>query len=192
MTPERQNISSKNIQQLLQELKTGALSPVEVLEAFQAKALQVDKEINAVCDFILSAGDWAQYLATVPECERGPLFGLPISVKVSGRWRQQSNLSDCLMSGVFLCCRTRHHHRAGSVHRPAGPQGLQLCPGSEGAPRRPLLSDQRAPDHDLLRLQQPGVRRDGQPARQDENPGRILRWRGRSHRCRWLHPRPGL
>ena len=83
MTAERQNISSKNIQQLLLELKAGALNPVEVLEAYQAKALQVDKEINAVCDFILSAADWAQYLLTVPQAERGPLYGLPISVKVS-------------------------------------------------------------------------------------------------------------
>ena len=83
MTAERQNISSKNIQQLLLELKTGALNPVEVLEAYQAKALQVDKEINAVCDFILSAADWAQHLLTVPPAERGPLYGLPISIKVS-------------------------------------------------------------------------------------------------------------
>ena len=83
MTPERENISSKNIQQLLSELRTGALNPVEVLEAYQAKALHVDKEINAVCDFILSAADWAQYLLTVPQTERGPLYGLPISVKVS-------------------------------------------------------------------------------------------------------------
>ena len=82
MTGERQNISSKNIQQLLLELRTGALNPVEVLEAYQAKALQVDKEINAVCDFILSAADWAQHLLTVPETERGPLYGLPVSVKV--------------------------------------------------------------------------------------------------------------
>ena len=96
MTAERQNISSKNIQQLLLELKTGVLNPVEVLEAYQAKALQVDKEINAVCDFILSAADWAQYLLTVPQAERGPLYGLPISVKVSGRWRQESKLSNCM------------------------------------------------------------------------------------------------
>ena len=69
---------------------------MEVLEAYQAKALQVDKEINAVCDFILSAGDWAHYLATVPQCERGPLYGFPISIKVSGIWRQQSRVSDCM------------------------------------------------------------------------------------------------
>ena len=56
-----------------------------MLEAFQAAALSVDKEINAVCDFILEARDWALQLETVPETERGALYGLPFSVKVRTR-----------------------------------------------------------------------------------------------------------
>ena len=53
-----------------------------VLEAFQAAALTVDRDINAVCDFILEARDWALQLEAVPENERGALYGLPFSVKV--------------------------------------------------------------------------------------------------------------
>ena len=136
MTPERQSISSKNIQQLLYELRTGALNPVEVLEAYQAKALHVDKEINAVCDFILSAADWAQHLLTVPETERGPLYGLPVSVKVSHYISVLCNVETIadellekgicrlylilLLAGMFLRGGTRQHHRPGSAHRPAG------------------------------------------------------------------------
>ena len=58
------------------------LRPITVLEAFQAAALSVDAEINAVCDFILEARDWALELETVAETERGALYGLPFSVKV--------------------------------------------------------------------------------------------------------------
>ena len=47
------------------------------------QALEVDKSINAVCDFILEASDWAEALENIPENERGPLYGIPISVKVS-------------------------------------------------------------------------------------------------------------
>ena len=63
------------------KMKTGKLSPINVLEAYQAKALEVDREVNAVCDFILEAGDWAKKLEDVKLDERGPLYGLPISVK---------------------------------------------------------------------------------------------------------------
>ena len=59
------------------------MKPVVVLEAFQAAALSVDKEINAVCDFILEARDWALKLEEVPVPERGSLDGLTFSVKVS-------------------------------------------------------------------------------------------------------------
>ena len=45
-----------------------------VLKASQARALEVDKEIKAVCDFIKEADDWANYLETISEDERGPLY----------------------------------------------------------------------------------------------------------------------
>ena len=53
-----------------------------VLQAYQAKALAVNEEINAVCDFILEATEQAEALALLPPEERGPLHGLPLSFKV--------------------------------------------------------------------------------------------------------------
>ena len=47
-----------------------------VLQAYQAKALVVNKEINAVCDFIVEATEHAESLALLQEGERGPLHGL--------------------------------------------------------------------------------------------------------------------
>ena len=58
---------------------------LRIMIACQAKALNiyVTKEINAVCDFILEASEQAKALATLPKEERGPLYGLPLSVKVT-------------------------------------------------------------------------------------------------------------
>ena len=64
------------------KLKTDQLQPLEVLQAYQAKALSVNEEINAVCDFILEATDQAKALANLPPEKRGPLYGLPLSIKV--------------------------------------------------------------------------------------------------------------
>ena len=83
MTPTRKEILGKEIKELLSDLKSGLLKPLEVLQAYQAKALEVDQDINAVCDFILEATDWAKALEDIPEEERGALYGLPISVKVN-------------------------------------------------------------------------------------------------------------
>ena len=81
LTPRRKEILSKEIKELQSDLKSGLLKPLEVLQAYQAKALEVDQDINAVCDFILEATDWAKALEDIPEEERGALYGLPISVK---------------------------------------------------------------------------------------------------------------
>ena len=81
MTPTRKEILSKEIKELQSDLKSGLLKPLEVLQAYQAKALEVDQDINAVCDFILEATDWAKALEDIPKEERGALYGLPISIK---------------------------------------------------------------------------------------------------------------
>ena len=49
----------------------------------QAQALQVTDKHNCVCQFLTEASEWAQYLDSLPEGQRGPLHGLPISVKES-------------------------------------------------------------------------------------------------------------
>jgi len=81
LTDERKDILSKNIEELQSDLKCGKLKPIEVLQAYQAKAIKVDKDTNAVCDFILEASDRAKALEKIPEKDRGPLYGIPISVK---------------------------------------------------------------------------------------------------------------
>jgi len=81
MTSERESIISKDIKSLLAELRSGQLEPVQVLEAYQAKSLLADKDINAVCDYITEATSWAKSLKDIPESDRGALYGLPISVK---------------------------------------------------------------------------------------------------------------
>ena len=81
LTPRRQIILSLDVKTLSLELKTGKLSPLEVLEAYQAKALAVDKDLNAVCDFILEAREWAEELSKLEEEKRGALFGIPVSIK---------------------------------------------------------------------------------------------------------------
>jgi len=81
LSESRQLIVAMEVEALLAALRSGEVSPQEVLEAFQAKALVVDRDINAICDFIVEATDWAANLANLPEGQRGPLFGLPVSVK---------------------------------------------------------------------------------------------------------------
>merc|ERR1719206_819409 len=81
LDPKKARIVSLDVKTLLSQLRTGVVSPVEVLQAFQSKALLVDKETNAVCDFILESLDQARALERVPIEERGPLYGLPVSIK---------------------------------------------------------------------------------------------------------------
>ena len=78
----REDILRLGIEELQARLKSNQLEPVAVLQAYQAKALAVNEEINAVCDFILEATEQAEALALLPPEERGPLHGLPLSVKV--------------------------------------------------------------------------------------------------------------
>ena len=81
VTPARAAILELGILDLVEKTKSGQLLPITVLEAYQAKALEVDEKLNAVCDFILEAAEWAKNLESVPENERGPLYGVPVSVK---------------------------------------------------------------------------------------------------------------
>ena len=105
----REAILSLPIGELLAKLKTDQLQPLEVLQAYQAKALSVNDEINAVCDFILEATEQAEALATLTPEERGPLYGLPISVKVTSKCKKN------FPQGVFSSCWLRLHHRNGRL-----------------------------------------------------------------------------
>ena len=54
---------------------------MSVLEAYQARALEATEATNCVVDFMLEARSQAQELKRLPLEYRGPLYGLPISVK---------------------------------------------------------------------------------------------------------------
>ncbi|XP_046653551.1 fatty acid amide hydrolase 1-like isoform X1 [Daphnia pulicaria] len=87
-----QNLTSVNqtnscveleISVLLQKLQDGHLSCVEVLRAYQAKALEITTEFNCITEFILEADEWAKKLDADAALggKKGPLHGLPFSVK---------------------------------------------------------------------------------------------------------------
>lgn len=81
MTLERETILALHINELLLKLRSGDLDPLAVLEAFQARALEATDSTNCVVDFLLEARHVAMDLRNLSEHDRGPLHGLPISVK---------------------------------------------------------------------------------------------------------------
>ncbi|KAK3775421.1 hypothetical protein RRG08_014764, partial [Elysia crispata] len=66
---------------LQQKLRKGDLRAVDVLLAYQAKALEATRQLNCVTDFIENAEARALALDKLEPSERGPLHGIPLSVK---------------------------------------------------------------------------------------------------------------
>ncbi|XP_046652403.1 fatty acid amide hydrolase 1-like [Daphnia pulicaria] len=77
---KRKEIIQLDIEELLKKLQNGDLSCMEVLRAYQAKALDVTKELNCVTEFIKEAEKWAEELDASTDTKK-PLHGLPFSVK---------------------------------------------------------------------------------------------------------------
>ena len=77
-----EEIVALSLVELSEKLKNGDLTAKEVLEAFFAKAVQVNKTTNAVTEFLEDAYEQARLLDLIPEHQRKPLHGVPISVKV--------------------------------------------------------------------------------------------------------------
>ena len=76
-----QTISSKSYQVLKEELQTGKLKAVDALRAYQWQAIQSNQTRNNVVWFIEDAEELAAKLDATPEQDRGPMHGIPISVK---------------------------------------------------------------------------------------------------------------
>ncbi|XP_043189293.1 fatty-acid amide hydrolase 1-like [Amphibalanus amphitrite] len=83
MTVRRQLIVELPLAQLIEQLQSGKITATEALRAYQAKALEVTKLYNCVTEFVLNADERAAALDALPESKRGPLHGVPISVKDS-------------------------------------------------------------------------------------------------------------
>ena len=83
---ERQReIVAMALEELRKGLQEGELKAAEVVEAFLAKAVEVDRRTNAVTEFLEDAVERARDLDAVPKARRGPLHGIPVSFKVRNR-----------------------------------------------------------------------------------------------------------
>ncbi|RUS72450.1 hypothetical protein EGW08_019782, partial [Elysia chlorotica] len=76
-----ESIAKMSFQELQEALQSGKLSASEVLRAYQAKALEVNDRTNAITDVIKSAKVHAAKLDMLDPSQRGPLHGIPISLK---------------------------------------------------------------------------------------------------------------
>ncbi|KAG9462987.1 hypothetical protein GDO78_022662 [Eleutherodactylus coqui] len=65
--------------ELTEKLRDGTLTPEMVLHTYLTKALQVTQEVNCVTDFLPECELQLQRLQE--QTSRGPLYGVPISVK---------------------------------------------------------------------------------------------------------------
>ncbi|GFO21158.1 fatty-acid amide hydrolase [Plakobranchus ocellatus] len=70
-----------SFQHLYDALQSGSVSATEVLRAYQTKALEVNDKTNGITDIIKSAEVLAAKLDVLPADQRGPLHGIPISLK---------------------------------------------------------------------------------------------------------------
>lgn len=66
---------------LTERLRSGSLAATTVLRAYQAAALDVQSKTNSVVCWVENAEAQAKMLDSVPVKERGPLHGVPVSVK---------------------------------------------------------------------------------------------------------------
>lgn len=91
VTEPRRRILSWDLDRLRSGLAAGEVTPSRVLEAYQARALEATEAKNCVCLFLDEASVWAQDLESRPERERGPLYGVPVSVKECYRVKGYDN-----------------------------------------------------------------------------------------------------
>ena len=74
-------ILTLSLTDLSAKLQNGDVKAVDVLLAYKAKAIEVHKKTNSVVCWVEGAYKQAQELDILSETERGPLHGIPFSVK---------------------------------------------------------------------------------------------------------------
>ncbi|XP_069498366.1 vitamin D3 hydroxylase-associated protein-like [Ambystoma mexicanum] len=67
--------------ELSRSLQDGSLTPDDVLYAYIEKAFELNKELNCLTDFLQECESQLQDLKTINQ--RGPLYGVPVSIKQS-------------------------------------------------------------------------------------------------------------
>jgi amidase len=95
VTAEQERIAAMDLPELRELLQKGELTAVKVLEAFLAAAVAANRRTNAVTEFLEDALSRARGLDSLPQGSRGPLHGIPISLKV--------NFNNELVTKVMLC-----------------------------------------------------------------------------------------
>lgn len=76
-----ENLVQMSFRDLHRGLQSGEISATAALRSYQAKALEINDEINAITDIITDANEAASKLDTLQSSQRGPLYGIPISLK---------------------------------------------------------------------------------------------------------------
>ncbi|XP_076440673.1 fatty-acid amide hydrolase 1-like isoform X3 [Babylonia areolata] len=76
-------IVSLGMDDLKAKLQKGELKAVEVLRAYQRKALEVNDQLNCITEPIVEAEAMAKQLDQLRPEQRGPLHGIPVSIKES-------------------------------------------------------------------------------------------------------------
>ena len=71
------------------------------------------KATNCVCDFILSASEWARELDAVPAEERKkrPLFGIPMSIKECFKVKGSISVESREYAVYFVVVQETHRHQ---------------------------------------------------------------------------------
>lgn len=75
---DSESILSLSLHELHEKLQSGFLTPDSVLHAYMNKALEVNKELNCLTDFL---PDCQNQLQSFKEEKKGLLYGIPISIK---------------------------------------------------------------------------------------------------------------
>ncbi len=89
VSEEARRITGMELEELAQKLRAGELKAAEVLRAFVSVASEANVATNAIVEFLLpEAEEEAARLDALRPEERGPLHGVPISIKV-GKTKQQ-------------------------------------------------------------------------------------------------------
>jgi len=78
---DKEDILNLSWKELSSKLKSGELAALSVLRAYQSASLDVQEKTNAIVAWVEGAEEQAMLLDSLPASERGPLHGIPISVK---------------------------------------------------------------------------------------------------------------
>ncbi|KAJ1169868.1 hypothetical protein NDU88_001756 [Pleurodeles waltl] len=85
--------------ELAGKLQDGSLSPESVLYAYMGKALEVNKEVNCLTDFLQECESQVQELKS--KTEKGPLYGIPFSIKQAIPCKGYDSCCGILNQGVL-------------------------------------------------------------------------------------------